>query len=56
MGYAEKEENYSFIQTSNQVELIIRSQGDISNFKQTDYIKEERTPSVPEDQDPFLVW
>ena len=55
MGYAQKEENHSPFQTTDQVRLT-RSQGDISNFKQTEFIREERTEMVPEDKDPFLIW
>lgn len=38
------------------VKIISSSQGDISNFKQAEFVKEERPNKVSPDNDPFGDW
>lgn len=55
MGHASNKENCANVSAKNTVR-VISSQGDISHFKQADYIKEVRSSPVPADKDPFLTW
>jgi hypothetical protein len=36
--------------------IINSSQGDITNFKQAEFVKEERPEKISPESDPFIKW